>query len=269
MNTSKYDLTAAVTAAAKAGVSVEQWLQNNTNERVCSCCSMAATCLFNNKSAYVYGTLAAESSVDISVVRVLYRRWHQMLQRCSCPKDSSYRYYGGRGITVGADMQDILDYINVVTSIPTFTAEVQAGLTRPGRNYELDRIDNDGPYTGSNIRWVTPADNKRNSRCAIHLHAYVGGMYGVGKLAEMTGISVNVLEYRLNKLGMTVDAVIAAAASRPYRKRGSTFEYSGKAYTPAEFRTAVLQDRVSLAWVYRMLSRGLSAAAILDAAGTV
>lgn len=29
-----------------------------------------------------------------------HKAWHDMIQRCTNPRDSAYHYYGGRGITV-------------------------------------------------------------------------------------------------------------------------------------------------------------------------
>ena len=81
----------------------------------------------------------------------IYNVWRNMRQRCLNPNHPRYADYGGRGITVCDRWHD---------SFETFHADVgdmPAGMT-------LDRIDNDGNYESSNVRWATRADQNRNQR---------------------------------------------------------------------------------------------------------
>lgn len=82
-----------------------------------------------------------------------YASWHDMKQRCLNPNNPAFDRYGGRGIAVS---ERWLTFEN-------FLADMGA---KP-KGYELDRIDNDGPYTKNNCRWTTPknnANNRRNSK---------------------------------------------------------------------------------------------------------
>lgn len=80
----------------------------------------------------------------------IYSVWCDMIRRCTSINSKSYSNYGGRGIkvcdrwleSVGAFYRDVV-------------ANYKEGL-------ELDRINNDGDYEPSNVRWVTHAQNQRN-----------------------------------------------------------------------------------------------------------
>ena len=82
-----------------------------------------------------------------------YKTWKGMVGRCNNPKNSSYKNYGGRGITVCEEWLDVA----------TFVAWAEA--THPNiENLTLDRIDNDKGYSPDNCRWVdktTQAINRR------------------------------------------------------------------------------------------------------------
>lgn len=80
-----------------------------------------------------------------------YKIWKGIRQRCYNPNNPSYSYYGGRGIRMQDSWKD---------SFLEFYKDV--GEKLPGM--ELDRIDNDGNYEAMNCRWVSKADNMRNTR---------------------------------------------------------------------------------------------------------
>jgi hypothetical protein len=85
-----------------------------------------------------------------------YRVWCGMKQRCFNPNDTSYRNYGGRGITVCDQWR---------CSFDVFLADMGR---RPGVHYSIDRIDNDGNYEPGNCRWVLPFQQAENKRVASY-----------------------------------------------------------------------------------------------------
>lgn len=80
-----------------------------------------------------------------------YQAWKNMRARCLNPRHPSYRYYGGRGITIDPRWDDYA----------AFLADVGR---RPDASLSLDRIDNDGPYAPGNVRWATRSQQMSNRR---------------------------------------------------------------------------------------------------------
>lgn len=81
-----------------------------------------------------------------------YSIWVAMKQRCCNPNNSAYQHYGGRGITV---CQGWLD---------SFIAFYKSVGPRPTSKHSIDRINNDGNYEPSNVRWATKTQQLANRR---------------------------------------------------------------------------------------------------------
>ena len=79
--------------------------------------------------------------------------WRNIHARCYNKKDIAYYRYGGRGIQVCAQWSSFRRFFKDMYPAYRF------GL-------QIDRIDNSGNYEASNCRWVTPAENVRNSSLA-------------------------------------------------------------------------------------------------------
>ena len=90
----------------------------------------------------------------------LRRNWAGMWERCANPKNKGYPDYGGRGIYVCDDWAD-------------FRPFAEWALTNGyHRSLQLDRIDNDGPYSPENCKYVTASENSNNRRSNSWLTAF-------------------------------------------------------------------------------------------------
>ena len=76
--------------------------------------------------------------------------WRNMVQRCTNPNHTAYRYYGGRGIRV----------CDRWLSFPNFLDDMG---TRPA-GYSIERIDVNGNYEPSNCKWIPRLDQWKNRR---------------------------------------------------------------------------------------------------------
>lgn len=82
-----------------------------------------------------------------------YAVWKTMKQRCSVRATGhAYEDYYIRGICVCDRWK---------TSFVNFLEDVGP---RPGPEYSIDRIDNDGDYEPGNVKWSTDAEQRANKR---------------------------------------------------------------------------------------------------------
>lgn len=131
---------------------------------LCKTCDKKIAVEYKNKNREKvrnYQKQYLEKNREKLLVKALNRKFEAervtlrcMKQRCHNPKDPKYSYYGGRGIAV-------CDRWKSRDGLTNFVADV--GL-KPGSEYSIDRINNDGNYEPGNVRWATRSMQNRNRR---------------------------------------------------------------------------------------------------------
>jgi len=85
----------------------------------------------------------------------IYKLWLGIKKRCFNLKCKSYKYYGGRGISM---------YKEWITSFLSFKEYMEKNLGNRPYGYSLDRVNNDGNYEPGNLRWATQSMQNKNRK---------------------------------------------------------------------------------------------------------
>jgi hypothetical protein len=152
-------------------------------------------------------------------ISVEYRCWLRMLDRCDRPTEPTYKWYGGRGITVCQRWRD---------NFGDFLADMGR---KPTKRHSLDRIDSNGHYEPGNCRWATwneQGRNRRNNRRIM----FQGREMTLVEAAELAGVPYKTVKSRLQHkwtvdeaLTVPVDQMKVNAARRAVRALGSPSFY--------------------------------------------
>lgn len=130
-----------------------------------------------------------------------YKVWRKMKKRCSNPADKDYEKYGGRGIFVCERWQKFENFLEDMGDRPE-------GL-------QLDRINNDGPYTLENCRWTTAQENSNNRRSSKFV-THKGRTLTAAQWARELNIGPKTFLYRL-KSGWSMENVFELKVSHSNR----------------------------------------------------
>ena len=76
----------------------------------------------------------------------LYKKLAGMIDRCTNPNNSSYEYWGGKGIKVYSKWDSLSKFSEF------YTWSIETGWKE---GMELDRINPDKDYEPSNLQWLT------------------------------------------------------------------------------------------------------------------
>jgi hypothetical protein len=128
----------------------------------------------------------------------IYNLWGSMVSRCNNPTHQAFPNYGGRGIKV---CDRWLSFENFYTDM---------GERPEGK--ELDRINNDGPYSPENCRWATPRQQGRNRR-TNRVITFNGKSMCVADWADELGLSSANIYLRLSK-GWSVEEALTTPRIR-------------------------------------------------------
>lgn len=92
-------------------------------------------------------TTHGDSGSRLHVIR------NNVIQRCHNPKNPKYADYGGRGITVCQEWRESYEAFRNWSTANGYQDDL-----------EIDREDNDKPYSPNNCRWTTRGEQLRNTR---------------------------------------------------------------------------------------------------------
>lgn len=107
-----------------------------------------------------------------------YSIYIDIKKRCYTKTSTHYKDYGGRGITICQEWLD--DFMNFYNDMGE----------KPGDEYSIDRIDNNGNYSKENCKWSTQSQQCRNRRSSVKL--------------EFNGVTKNLIDWA-EELGFSYD----------------------------------------------------------------
>jgi hypothetical protein len=113
-----------------------------------------------------------------------YRVWENMKERCYNKNHKSYKDYGGRGIIVCSEW---------VSSFESFLEDMGEA---PGKEFTIDRIDNDAGYSKANCRWATKRQQARNRRSSTRVQ-WEGSTCTVVELSEKIDLPASLIYQRI------------------------------------------------------------------------
>lgn len=127
----------------------------------------------------------------------LYEVWRSMVRRCHEVNNPQYHRYGARGIYVCDEWQN--DFSRFVE---------WSSLAGYAEGLQIDRIDNDGPYSPENCRYVAAMQNANNRRNNVRLTA-LGKTQTVSEWARECGVTSAAIMSRLRS-GHSVEKAVTA-----------------------------------------------------------
>jgi len=125
----------------------------------------------------------------------IYDIWCLMRRRCYEVGNKNYHQYGGRGITVCEEWQEVETFVKWA---------LEKGYT-PG--LQIDRKNNNGNYEPSNCHFVTSKVNNNNRR-DNRILTFKGMSMTLQQWANSTGIGRETISKRLDKLGWPIEKAL-------------------------------------------------------------
>ena len=135
--------------------------------------------------------------------------WNKMKARCLNTRNKSYKYYGGRGISICDEwLSEDKGFVNF------YEWSMKNGYTD---ELSIDRIDNDGNYEPSNCRWTTAKVQNNNTR-ANKIFVYKGEPLTLAQWDDRYDLTYDSLWKRVHKYGYSIEKALTYKTHRISKK---------------------------------------------------
>lgn len=134
----------------------------------------------------------------------LYTVYSNIKTRCYNTKNSRYKYYGARGISMCDEWRNDFQAF--------FDWAIENGYRE---DLTIDRIDTNGNYEPANCRWVTWQEQQNNRR-NNHLIEFNGQVHTMAEWARLSGIPYLTLAQRINVYGWSVERALTERVGEIY-----------------------------------------------------
>lgn len=148
--------------------------------------------------------------------------WKSMKARCFNKRNKSFKYYGGRGISVCKEWLGDSGFANFLRDLGK----------KPTARHSLGRINNDLGYCKANCRWEEPRQQLRNRTITRFLECR-GKRLCVCDWALLTGIRPDTIAKRLDEGGWSVEQALGFAAKPS--KPGRLIHFRGESHNMADW----------------------------------
>lgn len=135
-----------------------------------------------------------------------YSKYQAMRQRCENPKHRSYPIYGARGIEVCERWMSFSNFLEDMGECPS-------------ELHTIDRIDSDGSYEPSNVRWATSEEQANNTSRNVVITIDGIVFPSLKKAADHFGIDYGVVRQRIAR-GNSVELSLKSPIVEGFKGKG-------------------------------------------------
>lgn len=159
--------------------------------RLCRDCSLKT----NNKKGKDHHNFKHGKASTIHGKKRIYHIWISMRQRCLNRNAQQYQDYGGRGITICKEWEDV----------EVFCKDMGE---RPSMRHTLHRIDNNKGYYKENCRWALLHEQARNKRTNIFYDLPNGEKINRASLIEKLNWTNDMFKRRIKSKKWGLDKIL-------------------------------------------------------------
>ena len=153
---------------------------------------------FTNNHTKSCGCLNKEKTSQLNKTHGLYKSstygsWKSMINRCINKKGVQFKDYGGRGIKV---CDRWLKFENFILDM---------GI-KPSKDFQIDRINNEGNYELNNCKWSSRIENCNNKKNNVKYN-YKGQLLSVSQISILSGITRSTISNWKNRSNYSVEKI--------------------------------------------------------------